>query len=131
MKTLVLFVLLAIFTGGIIFAQTGSEMITVNGTLELNDGMILLKSGNATYLTRGLERLVGFIDGLKEGSQVTIEGYTSGPLDGETANFDRKLRPVKLTHNGKTYEAGFAAIANQGRLNHPGMGRAVSPWWGW
>ena len=129
MKTLVLFVLLAIFAGGIIFAQTEPAMITVNGTLELNDGMILLKSGSATYLTRGLERLVGFIDGLKEGSQVTIEGYTSGPLDGETTNFDRKLRPVKLTHNGKNYEVGFTALANQEWFNNPRMGRAISPWW--
>jgi hypothetical protein len=130
MKTLVLFVLLTIFTGGIIFAQTEPAMITVNGTLELNDGMILLKSGRTTYLTRGLERLIGYIDGLKEGSQVTIEGYTSGPLDGQTTNFDRKLRPVKLTHDGKIYEVGFTALANQGRFNHPQMRSNISPWWG-
>jgi hypothetical protein len=63
--------------------------------------MIAVEKDGITYLTFGLNRLVGFIDGLKEGAQVTLEGVsTVSPQD----NRVRMLRVHKLTLNGKEYD---------------------------
>jgi len=63
--------------------------------------MPALKSGDDTYLLGGISRLGGFIDGLKEGAQVTVEGAAI------TIRGDSKLkvlRPSKLTLNNKSYD---------------------------
>jgi hypothetical protein len=132
MKKIVLFVLLALTVCGITFAQTTTPTTTISGILGLNNGRIVVKSGDTTYYTRGLNHFVGFIDGLKEGSQVTIEGYVSSPsLEGAT---ERLLFPVKLTLNGKIYDVGPAMAGNWGQ-QHPmasgRMGRGVSHRYGW
>jgi hypothetical protein len=125
MKKLVLFSLLALVSGGILFAQTVTPTSTINGTLGLNSGAIVLKSGNMTYYPRGLGRYVGFIDGLKDGAQVTVEGYVSAPsLEGQT---ERLLFPVKLTVNGKVYEVGQTIAAYPGLTRSSRMGRGGSP----
>jgi hypothetical protein len=41
----------------------------------LVNGMIAVQSGGKTYYVGGLNRLIGFIDGLKEGASVKLEGY--------------------------------------------------------
>jgi hypothetical protein len=64
-------------------------------------GFPALRSGDVTYFVGGISRLVGFIDGLKEGAQVTIEGSA------RTVSQDGKikyLRPKKMTLNGKSYD---------------------------
>ena len=78
-----------------------AETVTVSGSLIVANGSPALKSGDVTYIVGGINRLAGFVDGLKEGAQVTIEGraFTS-PRD-NTLKF---LRPVKLTLNGKDYD---------------------------
>lgn len=109
MKKTVFIFLLATAAGGILFAQTPPETSTVSGTLGLSAGRIVVKSGTLVYYTRGLERLIGFIDGLKDGAQVTIEGYVPVPVtEGQTERF---ISPVKLTLNGKSYEVGRAMAA--------------------
>ncbi|MDR2922855.1 MAG: hypothetical protein LBU85_05885 [Treponema sp.] len=116
MKKIVLLALLAAATGGILFAQTAPAATTVNGTLGFYAGSIVVRSGTTIYYTRGLDRLVGFIDGFKEGAQVTIEGYVSAPrTEGQT---ERVLFPVKLTLNGKVYDLWPAAAANA-RMGRP------------
>jgi hypothetical protein len=45
------------------------------GTLNFINGQIAVKNGETTYYVRGLGRLFGFVEGLKEGSTVTLEGY--------------------------------------------------------
>ncbi|MDR0376829.1 MAG: hypothetical protein LBH70_03455 [Spirochaetaceae bacterium] len=77
------------------------EKVTVTGNLELIDGAIALRQDAVTYYPIGLNRLVGFIDGLKEGARVTLEG-AARPLstDGER----RFLAASKLELNGKTYD---------------------------
>jgi hypothetical protein len=106
MKKTAFLVGLALMVCGMSFAQTAPSTSVVNGTLGLRGGRIVLKSGDTSYYTRGLDRFIGFIDGLKEGAQVAIEGYVSPPSqEGAT---ERLLFPVMLTLNGKDYEVGAA-----------------------
>jgi hypothetical protein len=104
MKKIILLFLLAAIIGGSIFAQSNAPTTTIRGTLGLSNGRISVVSGNIIYYVRGLERFVGFIDGLKEGAQVSLDGYTTAPaIEGQK---DRLFYPVKLTLNGKNYEVG-------------------------
>jgi hypothetical protein len=110
MKKIVLFCLFTALIGGSIFSQSNTPTTSIRGTLGLSNGRVSVISGNITYYVRGLERYVGFIDGLKEGAQVSIDGYASVPtVEGQT---DRLFRAVKLTLNGKTYEVGSPDAAN-------------------
>jgi hypothetical protein len=107
-KIVLLFLLAAVFCGGV-FAQAAAPTTTIRGTLGLSAGRISVVSGNITYYVRGLARFVGFIDGLKEGAQVALEGYASAPaVEGQR---DRAFYPVTLTLNGKNYEVGSPAAA--------------------
>jgi len=97
MKKLMLLTVIACLAAGTIFAQSWggvSQRITVTGTLQLQNGQIAVASGNTVYFVPTLGRYIGFIDGLKEGAGVSIEGYASG-------NY---LEPSKVTINGKPYE---------------------------
>jgi hypothetical protein len=107
-KIVLLFLLAAVVCGGV-FAQATTPTTTIRGTLGLSAGRISVVSGNITYYVRGLGRLVGFIDGLKEGAQVSLEGYASAPaIEGQR---DRTFYPVTLTLNGKNYEVGSPVAA--------------------
>jgi hypothetical protein len=78
-----------------------AETVTVSGALAVSNGMPAVKSGDTNYLVGRILRLSGFIDGLKEGAQVTIEGRAfSAPGDGNV----KILMPSKLTLAGKTYD---------------------------
>jgi hypothetical protein len=101
------------------------EPVSVSGTLVLANGFIALKSGDTLYYAGGLERLVGFVDGLKENAQVRLEGYdfskanilrTPDTAQTETAHF---LWVTKFEINDKSYELGRVA----GRDDFPGQGR--------
>jgi hypothetical protein len=128
MKKIVLLAFWAMVASGIIFAQTVPASTTINGTIGLNAGKIAVKSGTTTYYTRGLERFIGFIDGLKDGAQVTLEGYVSAPsIESET---ERLFFPVKLTIDGKSYEVGPTMTAYPEYGNHR-MGRGGYHGRGW
>jgi hypothetical protein len=117
MKKIVLLCLLAAIIGGSVFAQANTPTTTIRGTLGLSGGRISVVSGNITYYVRGLERFVGFIDGLKEGAQVSLDGYATAPaIEGQR---DRSFYPVILTLNGKNYEVGSPAAGSMmsGRNN--------------
>jgi hypothetical protein len=104
MRKTAFLVLLVAAGGGILCAQTAAPTSVIQGTLGLRKGNIAVTSGNIAYYVKGLERYIGFIDGLKDGAQVAIEGYASAPLiEGQT---ERLFYPVKLTLNGKVYEVG-------------------------
>jgi hypothetical protein len=97
MKKLMFLTAIACLSAGTIFAQGWggvSRTITVTGTLQLQNGQIALASGNTVYFIPTLERYIGFIDGLKEGARVSIDGYASG-------NY---LEPSKVTIDGKSYD---------------------------
>jgi len=123
MKKIVLLCLLAAVVCGSVFAQSNVPATTnIRGNLGLSAGRIAVVSGNITYYVRGLERFVGFIDGLKEGAQVSIDGYSAAPtVEGQR---DRLFYPVTLTLNGKNYEVGSPTAFNMasGRNNNKAMG---------
>ncbi|WP_304224664.1 hypothetical protein [Gracilinema caldarium] len=77
------------------------QTVKVDGKLALVNGMIAVQSGGKTYYVGGLNRLIGFIDGLKEGASVKLEGYAIA-LPG--APEYQHLRVTKLTFNGKDYD---------------------------
>jgi hypothetical protein len=94
------------------------ETLTLTGTLELIDGNIALQKDAVTYYIIGLNRLVGFIDGLTEGAAVTLEGasrpvlragYKAEAEDGERHIF----LASKLEINGKTYDNLTPALTNR------------------
>jgi hypothetical protein len=78
-----------------------SETVTVTGTMVVAQGMPALKSGDVTYYVSGISQLIGFVDGLKEGAQVTIEGAAITSPSDKNVKF---LSPSKLTINGKVYD---------------------------
>jgi phage-related protein len=122
MKKIVLFCLVTAIIGGSIFAQSNTPTTTIRGTRGLSNGRISVVSNNITYYVRGLERFVGFIDGLKEGAQVSLDGYASVPtVEGQT---DRLFRAVKLTLNGKIYEVG-SPDSNKLRSGRDGKGKGT------
>ncbi len=86
-------------------APTGTvaaaEIVKVEGKLALVNGMIAVKDKDKTYYVGGLNRLVGFIDGLKEGAAVKLEGEAFAvPAAPEYLH----LRATKLTFAGKDYD---------------------------
>ena len=79
------------------------ESVNINGNLTLVRGMIAVKTGDITYLADGLNRFVNFIDGLKEGAAVTLEGNAFSFPQNEKIKF---LQVQKLTLSGKEYDLG-------------------------
>jgi hypothetical protein len=92
------------------------QTLTIRGNLALINGGIALEDGGTTYYIRGLDRLVGFVEGLKEGAAVVLEGYSFGPppspqapnapgAGAEPAPEGWKVfTAVKLTLNGREYD---------------------------
>jgi hypothetical protein len=77
------------------------ETVTVNGALKIQQGRIAIESAGKTWYVQGLSRYTGFIDGLKEGATVTLEGRGIKSSKEENTGY---LRVTKLTLNGKTYD---------------------------
>jgi hypothetical protein len=128
-----LFSLLAFGLVALVSAQAGNrqgmgsypprvfaENVTVTGNLTIAQGMIAVKSDNITYLLPGLNRYVGFIDSLKDGASVKLEGSAmSRSPDAKT----KTLMISKLTIGGKEYDLGRPSFEGgfwQGRGNPQG-----------
>jgi len=77
------------------------ENVSISGNLTIAQGMIAVTNNDITYLARGLNRYTGFIDGLKEGAAVTLEGYA---LPFSQNNTVKMLHVQKMTLNGKDYD---------------------------
>jgi len=77
------------------------ESVNVSGNLTIAQGMIAVISNDVTYLAMSLNRYTGFIDGLKEGAAVTLEGYA---LPSPQNDKVKLLRVQKMTLNGKDYD---------------------------
>jgi hypothetical protein len=105
-KNLVVFLLIFVLFAGTVFAQNrdtrpdrndrqrAPEKITVEGVLRLEKGVVAVASGDSVYYVPILTRYIGFIDGLKEGTKISIEG----------SQFRNFISPVKVTINEKTYD---------------------------
>ena len=83
------------------------EAVTVSGSMIVAHGFPAVKSGDVTYIMSGINRLIGFVDGLKEGAQVTVEGSAFSLRHEENVKF---LRPLKLTLSGKIYDLSFPEL---------------------
>jgi len=141
MKKLILVTAIAFLSVGAAFAQNWgnpwgvSEIVTVNGTLQLRDGAIAVVSGSNAYFAPTLTQYVGFIDGLREGAQISMEGVVSG-------NY---IQPTKVTIGGRTYDFSATAAprgmnnisgwgcrgAGLGRNSGTGWGRQIGSWGCW
>ncbi|MDR2364229.1 MAG: hypothetical protein LBD65_07425 [Spirochaetaceae bacterium] len=139
MKGNIFFIILVLSAAGL-FAQAGSgwtrgtrtppeslTAVTVNGNLAIIDARIGLKSGDNTYYVMGIDRLIGFVDGLKEGAPVTLEGYEFPLPD---APEYRYLRVLKLSFNGKDYEVSprLRQLAEGSGTPHPFAGPEFKNW---
>lgn len=94
------------------------ETVSLSGSLEVFNGRIALRDGDEVYYIAGIQNLLGFVDGLREGAQVNLEGYVSPArfpaarrTPDESSGSDnisyRIYRVTKLTVNQKTYEIPF------------------------
>jgi len=112
LKTKIIFVVLILGLAAMISAQgwrpgpnrpriPPAETITVSGSMVVAHGMPAIKSGEVTYLVGGISRLTGFIDGLREGAQVSIEGSAVAHPRDSNIKF---LMPAKLTLGGRTID---------------------------
>jgi len=90
------------------------ESISVSGNLTIAQGMIAVTSNDTTYLAGGLNRFVGFIDGLKEGAAVTLEGFTRPVPRSENVKF---MMVQKMSLNGKDYDLAMPRMNIQPRQN--------------
>ncbi|MDR2143723.1 MAG: hypothetical protein LBP29_05090 [Treponema sp.] len=90
--------------------NTRRQPLSISGTLVPAGGFIALKSGDTLYYTIGLERLAGFIDGVKENAQVNLEGYEFGGIKARRTRIEtetrRFFRVTKLEIGGRSYETG-------------------------
>ena len=106
MKKFAVFLFVSVLLAGTVFAQNKDNRqnrndrkqevakVTIDGILKLEKGVVAVASGDSVYFVPILNRYIGFIDGLKEGTKVSVEG----------SKIKDVIRPVKVTINGKSYD---------------------------
>jgi hypothetical protein len=87
--------------------RPGGEKVSVTGNLGIVGGALAVKSGDITYLVPGLLRYAGFIESLKDGAQVKIEGSAFARPDDAGLKY---LLAEKLTLGGKDYDLSRPAL---------------------
>jgi hypothetical protein len=90
--------------------------VTISGNLGITGGMITLESGGSLYYVAGLNRVIGFIDGLKEGAAVNLTGYA---FEAPHRPGTKVFRVIKLDLNGKSYDLAPPAAEFRGPGNEP------------
>ena len=88
------------------FSRQQPASASVSGNLSLVQGRIAVTDGDTTYIIRGLNRFIGFIDGLKEGAAVTLEGYAFTRAQKDSNESVKFLSVQKMNLNGKEYDLG-------------------------
>lgn len=114
MKRNIFLALCALIAAGVVSAQDGNRpgpdagkaftppaQETISGNLGISRGMISLESGGTRYYIIGLNRFIGFIDGLREGAAVSLTGYA---FESPRLSGAKVFRTVELQLNGKSYE---------------------------
>jgi hypothetical protein len=76
---------------------------TISGNLGISQGMVSLESGGELYYVTGLDRFIGFIDGLREGAAVSLTGYA---FETPRLSGAKVFRVTELRLNGKSYDLG-------------------------
>jgi hypothetical protein len=91
--------------------------VTIEGLLKLEKGIVAVESGGSVYYVPKLNRYIGFIEGLKEGTKVSVEG----------SQFNGFISPEKVTINGKSYDfPGYGSRDNDNRFS-PGRNNFRQP----
>jgi hypothetical protein len=107
MKKFCLLILAFVCLAGIVSGQSRNfrhaepRVEKFQGTLQLKNGIIALQSEGNVYYVPILNRYMGFIEGLKDGAAVSIDGY----------KIRNAIRPVNVIINDKTYD--FANSRNR------------------
>jgi hypothetical protein len=94
------------------YGATPGQSVSISGVLGLENGAVTVSDGKTTYAAPALNRYIGFIDGFKEGAQVTVQGYLCAY---------NTLIPATLTINGKSYPFGANGYNGAG-WHHNGGG---------
>jgi hypothetical protein len=100
MKRFLLFFFISLLLVGAVFAQQRNvprrdiNPGTVEGTLKMENGFLALQSGETVYFVPRLMRFAGFIDGIREGANVSLEGFVSRNV----------VHPTKITVAGNSYD---------------------------
>ena len=113
MKRVVFVLAIALLAIGAVSAQT----VTVEGTLQLQNGKIAVATGNTFYFVPVLNQYIGFIEGLKEGARVSVLGFASGNI----------IQASQVTINGKSYDFQNPSYGNY-NLNYVGYGSCCYGW---
>ncbi len=102
-------------------AQAAAELVKIDGKLNLVQGHPAVVSGGKTYYVRLPAMLYGFIDALKEGATVKLEGYAFAvPFAADSFFF----QATKLTVGGKDYDLSqYAGRSMMGAAQGGMMGR--------
>jgi len=129
-KKLIILMIAAVLIAGTAFAQPIKEQreaelrdqqekaqrkdrqnntVSVEGTLKLEKGFVAVQNEESVYLVPMLNRYIGFIDGLKEGEKVSIEGR----------GFKNMIQPLKVTIGEKSYD--FIAPPRGSGFNNQGF----------
>ncbi|MDR1239375.1 MAG: hypothetical protein LBK27_04610 [Treponema sp.] len=114
MKRMMLAALCVLAAVGAVSAQTGNRpgpdaekgfappaQETISGNLGISRGMISLESGGLRYYVRGLNRFIGFIEGLREGAAVSLTGYA---FESPRLSGAKIFRVVAMQLGGKSYD---------------------------
>ncbi len=98
------------------------ESVKLEGTLELVDARVAIKKDDKTYFVMIPSRLFGFIDGLKEGASVKIDGYSRAFPYAENSYV---VHVNTLELNGKTIDLGLDETTLGARTGYMGMGMGM------
>jgi len=127
MKKLIVLVSLALAVTGMVSAQTGfpggpwgrggwevaGETTTVTGVIQIQNGVTVVVSGNTTYYVPVLMRYAGLIEGIREGAQISMEGFANLSM----------FMPTAFTVSGKQYDLSTFAGGFGNRRGFGGDGR--------
>jgi hypothetical protein len=104
--------------------DVAQEMVKVEGRLSLVNGHPAVTSAGKTYYVRIPGMLYGYLDTLKDGAAVKLEGYAvSVPLADDTF----VLQVVKLNVGGKDYDLAELAETRGALGGMGGMGGRMGP----
>ena len=123
MKKILFFLIIVVVLAGTVSAQNrgglrnSTESVNIQGTLQLVRGSIAVASGSNLYYVPMLMRFSGFIDGLKEGNQISVEGFEYGNV----------IHPTKFTVDGKSYDF---PVYGRGPANPGFQNDRFGPGWG-
>jgi opacity protein-like surface antigen len=124
MKRIIMGMAVLLMVAGLAMAQTAQAtnaqtIVKVEGKLALINGYVGLQYKDKTYYVDLPNYLYGFVDGLKEGAQVKLEGYD---FSSEKTPTYVQLHVTKLTFNGKDYDLSQLDGGRRGMGMGMGMG---------